>query len=404
MILTSAFAVNILGGVAFVAAGAALFVLRPPRRGILGFAAYAALIGTQQALGNLGSAFGATALVSLSWPFSAVAPIALMWGAAQYTNRSWWWALPFAAPAAAGAVLLVASPSLMIASDGALADAGWFFWLMPIFIATALAAALLVVHHSRVALSELKQETILLLFALLPYLAYTTVVNLVYFGTFSAYSAVVTRGWIVTFSFAGLGVLWVCAKLFLMRDRLARGVAAATLGVAAVGLAQSLMFPGLVLFGGLLRILAALALGYGLAKFGVFGTDLKLKMTLSRGALLGVFAAVFFVVDQLAQFFVSEAFGALAGIVAAVVLLPAFAMLKKIAEGLANRAMPHTTPTEAYFSSRKLVIYRAAYESSARDGTVTPKEAHLLATLARELHLSHEESAAVAREFHATSA
>lgn len=379
----------------------ALLALRPPRAGLVAFGAFAVLSGIQQALGNLGSWIeGASLLLASSWGFMAVAPTALVLATTRYTrvsSNTLPWA--FVGLAAASALTFVASPGSMLREGASLTDLGVFLWLLPYLLSVAVATTLIARAHRRAPSDELRIEALVLMLALLPYLAYTSAVWLffVLLGDPAAFAAPWAQGYVGT-ALVGLAVVaWVCIDLWRSGDKRARALALASVAAACAGAVQMWLVTELTLFGGALRILAALLLGYGLAKYGLFGTELKLKWTLARGALLGIFAVAFFLVDQAAQFFVSATFGALAGLAAAVILVFALAPLKKLTHRLADRAMPAVEPTDAYLEKRRLVVYKAALQSAAQDGVVTEREARVLDTLARELGLTADETTAIAR-------
>ena len=64
---------------------------------------------------------------------------------------------------------------------------------------------------------------------------------------------------------------------------------------------------------GLSRIAGVAVLAYAILRLQLFDIDVKVKWTLGRSTLVGIFVAVFFVVDQLIQVFAGRAFGPVAG-------------------------------------------------------------------------------------------
>lgn len=409
MLLNTAFVLNTLAGFSFITVGLAILILRPPRAGVSGFGAYAIVAGLQQSLGNIGSALpSASILLAISAPFFAVTPIALLWGATRYTRRDpIAWTTPFALAASAGVVALLAMPGSIYAEGGRLAPLGLFLWTMPTFIALGLAIIMLVGQYQSVSSVELQRETLILIAALLPYLAYTSSSLLLYFSLvlstgFSVYSPVVDSGYVAVFAACIVSVLWSCRSLWRSGEQTPRLLSAASLTVGLIGAGfgtlQAQLGMSMILFGGILRILAAILLGYGLMKYGLFGTDLKLKWTIDKGALVGIFGAVFFVVDQTVQFYVGALYGAAAGLAAAIALVFVLAPLRRLTRSMADRTMPNVHDTPEYVASRRLVVYRSAFESAARDGVLTEREREILATLRRELALSDDESTHIERE------
>lgn len=134
-------------------------------------------------------------------------------------------------------------------------------------------------------------------------------------------------------------------------------------------------------------------LSYGILRTQLFDIDLHLKVTLSRGAIAAVFLGVFFVVAELAQTYLSNAYGWAIGGLAAGLLLFALAPLQRAAERLANVAMPSVSGSADYVAARKFFVYRAALEAALADGGVTRKERAMLARLQQELGLRPEDVA-----------
>ncbi|HLE96634.1 MAG TPA: hypothetical protein VI997_04620 [Candidatus Thermoplasmatota archaeon] len=125
---------------------------------------------------------------------------------------------------------------------------------------------------------------------------------------------------------------------------------------------------------------------YALVRQRLFDVDVKIKWTIKRGTLAAVFLAVFFVVAQLAQTFFTESYGLVVGGVAAGLLLFAIAPLQRMAERVADRAMPGVTDLRALAeASGKEEAYRAALEMALADRVITRHEERALAKLAHEL-------------------
>lgn len=153
-----------------------------------------------------------------------------------------------------------------------------------------------------------------------------------------------------------------------------------------------------VRLGSLFTLASAILLGYGVLKHEVFALDLKLKWTIHKGIIAGVFASIFFLVDQVAQYYVSSSYGAIAGIIAALLLLPLLAPVRKTAQRIADRLMPHVTNTEAYLSYRRMTIYRAAVEAAAANGRISEEERSILDTLRSQLGIAPAEASALDKE------
>jgi hypothetical protein len=142
---------------------------------------------------------------------------------------------------------------------------------------------------------------------------------------------------------------------------------------------------GLFFLLGLFTSLCVIA--YAVLKHQLFDIDLRIKWGLSRGAVLASFVAVFFIVAQVAQAFLTTAFGWALGGLAAGVLLLGLSPMQRLAARLADTAMPGVRDTETYRGERKAAVYEAALEELLADGALTAKERRTLLRLQRELQL-----------------
>lgn len=145
-------------------------------------------------------------------------------------------------------------------------------------------------------------------------------------------------------------------------------------------------------------------LSYGILRTQLFDIDLRLKLTLSRGAVAGTFVAVFFAVAELAQSVLTDALGWALGGLAAGLLLFALSPLQRAAERFANAALPHASGSEEYVAARKFFVYRAALESALAEGGMSGRERSMLASLQRELGIRAEDAAQMEREMRAVPA
>ncbi|MBI4392390.1 MAG: hypothetical protein HY556_01145 [Euryarchaeota archaeon] len=133
-------------------------------------------------------------------------------------------------------------------------------------------------------------------------------------------------------------------------------------------------------------------LSYGILHTQLFDIDLKIKVGIRRGAIVGAFLFVFIVIEQLVQNAASASLGTLGGAVGAGVLLLALRPLERAADRLAEKAMPGVKDTDAYVESRKNEIFRAAVSDSMMDGSLTAKERLVLVRLANNLGLDGNEA------------
>jgi hypothetical protein len=130
----------------------------------------------------------------------------------------------------------------------------------------------------------------------------------------------------------------------------------------------------------------------------LFDFDLKIKWTLQRGTVAAIILGAAIVVGQIAQNYLSGAFGWLAGGVAAGALLFAIRPIEHFAARLSDRAMPKTTGSADYIAFRKLEVYRAAVESEIETHGHDHQEHAVLERLRVKLGISREDADALQRE------
>lgn len=122
-----------------------------------------------------------------------------------------------------------------------------------------------------------------------------------------------------------------------------------------------------------------------LLRYRIFDFDLKLKWTIRRGTLAAIFVGTILVVAEVTQILVSNAFGIVAGILAAVGLFFAKRPLERAADRIANVALPGVDATPEYVARQKLAVYRAAVESAHETGGIDERERAALARLREKL-------------------
>ncbi|MGQ0535396.1 MAG: hypothetical protein ACT4PT_04935 [Methanobacteriota archaeon] len=141
-----------------------------------------------------------------------------------------------------------------------------------------------------------------------------------------------------------------------------------------------------------------LLVGYAILRTQLFDIDVKVKWTISRGAVAGAFAAAFFVASEIAEALVSNEAGPVVGLAAAGGLALGFRPLRRAADRLADAAMPGVRPTPEYLTGRRHEFYRAALEGALQDGKVTDRERDILDRLRRELRIASDEATVLERE------
>ncbi|MBI4392317.1 MAG: hypothetical protein HY556_00770 [Euryarchaeota archaeon] len=140
---------------------------------------------------------------------------------------------------------------------------------------------------------------------------------------------------------------------------------------------------------GLLALGTVAILTYAIVRHQVLGIDVKLRFAISKSTVAAVFIAVFFVASEAAQQFFGEAFQSnYVGILAAGALVFAIAPLSRLADRIAEKAVPvPTAPPEPTGLPFREKLYRDAARYALRDGTMTRIEELHLAQLAAELGL-----------------
>lgn len=141
----------------------------------------------------------------------------------------------------------------------------------------------------------------------------------------------------------------------------------------------------------LLSLLGLLLVSYAVVRYRLFDIDVKVKLALTRSTVLGSFVAVFFAVTEAVQYLFADVTGsAFFGIGAAASLVLFQTPLKRMAEGIADAAMPSTTPLSALDPAECRYFYREHVELLWMDGTITPKDRLVLTSLRDRLGLTPE--------------
>lgn len=157
--------------------------------------------------------------------------------------------------------------------------------------------------------------------------------------------------------------------------------------------------PWSLFFLGLWRLSLPLLATYALVKHRLFGIDVRVKRTLQRTIVAIVFVIVFFAVSEGAEaLLVGHAAGPAIGILATALLTFAIFPLQRLAERLADTAMPEVRAVSDLDRHERRALYRALARSAIASGVVSPDEARLLAVARERLGLSLEESQTIDAE------
>ena len=220
----------------------------------------------------------------------------------------------------------------------------------------------------------------------------------------SPLSADVAIGGLGGLSVVVLAILWIWntdhPESASARNVALLGLGAMLFGMLAVPLSggyQASLFTGT---GGIARTSGTLVLAVAILRHQFLDIDVKIRWTITRGTVALAFVAVFFVVAQIAQSFLSETYGLIVGGTAAGLLLFAIAPLQRMAERVAARAVPVVgapTAPSAEERDRRFRVYRRAISHALRDG-LTPDEEQHLAELATELGIDYATALGIRRE------
>ncbi len=179
------------------------------------------------------------------------------------------------------------------------------------------------------------------------------------------------------------------------------------MAVVMLFLSLSTMLTGLVMAAlriegghGIARILLAASLAYAVVQHGLLGIDVKLRFAISKSTIAAVFIAVFFIASETAQQFFGDTLGSTyVGIAAAGALVFAMAPLQRVAERLAEKAVPPITPPSPMAdATRAAATYQAAVRAALRDGRVTRNEEVHLAEVAELLGLGPRDATRLRHE------
>jgi hypothetical protein len=142
----------------------------------------------------------------------------------------------------------------------------------------------------------------------------------------------------------------------------------------------------------------SLLVGYGILTVQLLDIDLKVRWTIKQGTVAAAFLAVFFLVSEGSELFLSNALGNVVGLLASALLIFVFAPLQHAADRLAERAMPGVRDTPEYASFRKLQVYAAALESAYQEGGVSERERSMLTSVATTLGIHPEDAEQLERD------
>lgn len=407
--LTAGVWVNILGGIVLMALAVGVALVRPRRRANLAFAAFCALWGAPFLLSNVvrsrpdlpSSVLATLSLVSASlFVGCGVAAILLFRRfprplSARETGayrRSLGLAIGFMLVAAVGILGLESQTRLNVIGAGA---AGYALITAVLLQLVGIFTAILLMPARFAATTPdehaIRRQLALTYSALVLWPAF--VAGAGFFGNDGwVLSSLARRPGDILFCGALAGALlfssarwlYVCSRS--PESRVARDAALVPVAMMVAGTFYGILPNALELGGyGIVRIVCATVLAYAILRFQLLGLDLRLKWTIKRGAVAAIVLGAFFIVAQIGEAFLSQRGGLVFGGVAAGLLLFAISPLQRMAERLANAALPNVEDTPQWRSARGEESFRMAIRMALQDGIVTREEERTLAMLATDL-------------------
>ncbi len=185
--------------------------------------------------------------------------------------------------------------------------------------------------------------------------------------------------------FVLLGALGLAWRLPRMGPRLATTLAIVALVVVLAGSTP--------LTSGLASIVFAGLTAYALARHRLFDIDVKLRWGISRTTLAAVFIAVFFIASEAAQEFFGETLGSqYVGILAAGALVFVIAPLQRVADRVADKAMPGVKAVGEMTGEERVEAYWQAAVTAWGDGVIDVRERALLDRFRKSLALSEDDA------------
>lgn len=223
-------------------------------------------------------------------------------------------------------------------------------------------------------------------------------------GFDAAFAAFAASPW-TTLGFAAraLGAVPAVAGLAVLRaaapsSRAVILAAAAAASGVLVGVAPASLDGAMAVLTGLWGLAMPALVAYALLKHRLFDLDLRLRWTLHRGTVATAFFAAFLVVSEVAENFLDEKLGLLAGGAAAGLLLFALHPIQRASERLAHAALPRAKRVDEMRRDERLELYRAQVSLAWADGALDRSERLLLEQLRVRLDLTLEEAAPLERE------
>jgi hypothetical protein len=198
-----------------------------------------------------------------------------------------------------------------------------------------------------------------------------------------------------------LAALGAYAVLALREPRSRQKVTATCVAAVAAGLCGAWIGAGLApaapgaFILGLWRGLLAALPAYALVRHRLFDLDVKLRWTIRRGTVALAFLAMFFMVSQVAQSYLTSEYGWGVGGVAAGLLLFGLSPLERLGGRLADAIVPHQHPEARLSLEGRKSLFLAQARMAWEDGALDRNERRLLENLRQRLGLSAADAASL---------
>jgi hypothetical protein len=149
-------------------------------------------------------------------------------------------------------------------------------------------------------------------------------------------------------------------------------------------------------------LIAVPLVAYGILRTQLFDIDLRIRWTIKQSTVAAAFVAIFYLVSEGADRFLSSELGNILGLIASAAVVFFLAPLQRFAERVASTAMPNTENTPEYAAFRKMQVYEAAVAEARLEGGISNKERALLIRLRDSLGIAESDAEAIERELGVT--
>jgi hypothetical protein len=167
-------------------------------------------------------------------------------------------------------------------------------------------------------------------------------------------------------------------------------VATATLAAAAAFFSQGLSVLLVQVFGALWTLAFGALLAYALVRHQLFDFQSRLRVTVRRGTVAGIFFAVFLSATEVTQNYLSERYDWAVGALVAALLIIAIHPLQRFGERVAQATVPRSRPLADLTVNERQAIYAEQARIAWADGALSRKERLLLDHTRARLHIDLE--------------